>query len=95
MQPLRSFLFAPGNHAWSTIALPEPCRRAGLWPIRRPTKPYLWAGVQNRTALADIAVKCSEKTARGPTIATEILALRVADREKTAKTVADPGCCPR
>jgi hypothetical protein len=53
------------------------------------------AGVQNRTALADIAVKCSEKTARGPTIAAEILALRIADREITAKTVADLGCCPQ
>jgi ribose 1,5-bisphosphokinase PhnN len=40
----------------------------------------LSAGVQNRTALADIAVKCSEKTARFLTIAAEILARRVADR---------------
>ena len=50
---------------------------------------------QKRTALADIAVKCSEKTARGLTIAAEILALQVAGREITAKTVADLGCCPR
>ena len=55
----------------------------------------LSAGVQNRTALADIAVKCSEKTARFLTIAAGILALRVADREITAKTVADLGCCLR
>jgi hypothetical protein len=52
----------------------------------------LSAGVQNRTALADIAVKCSETTARYLTIAAEILARRVADREITAKTLGDLGC---
>ena len=48
VQPLRSFLFAPGKArasfgetaaGWSTIALPEPCRRAGLWPDPWATKP--------------------------------------------------------
>jgi len=54
----------------------------------------LSAGVQNRTALADIAVKCSEKTARGLTIAAESFPFGRADRAITAKTVADLGCCP-
>ena len=41
----------------------------------------------------EIPAKCSEKIARGLIIAAEILALRIADREITAKTVADLGCC--
>jgi hypothetical protein len=55
---------------------------------------HLSAGVQNRTALADIAVKCSEKTARGLTIAAESFPFGRADREITAKALADLGCCP-
>ena len=42
--------------------------------VRAIGPPDVSAGVQNRTALADIAVKCSEKTARGPTTAAGILA---------------------
>src|SRR5260370_38372398 len=73
---------------------PEPVVGRVRWPTRAD-QGRLSAGVQNRTALADVAVKCSEKTARGPSIAAEILALRIADREITAKTWADLGCCPR
>jgi hypothetical protein len=52
-----------------------------------------WCG-QNRAAFADIAVKYSEKTARRLTIAAESAAFGRADRDITAKTVADLGCFP-
>ena len=85
MQPLRSFLFAPGK---ARASFGE--NRCGLvddrltralssgGPMARSVgdQAQLSAGVQNRTALADIAVKCSEKTARGRTIAAEFLAFR-------------------
>jgi hypothetical protein len=55
---------------------------------------HLSAGVQNRTALADIAVKCSEITARGLPIAAESFPFDRADLEITARTEADIGCHP-
>jgi hypothetical protein len=54
--------------------LTRACRRAGLLPDPLADQAQLSGGVQNRTALADIAVKCSEKTARGLTIAAESFA---------------------
>jgi hypothetical protein len=50
--------------------------------------------VQNRTEVADVAVKYSEKTARGPTIATEILAFRPSNRKLTAKATANNSGAP-
>ena len=49
---------------------------------------------RSRTTLADIAVKCSEKTARGLTIAAESSPFGRPECETTAKAMADLSCCP-
>jgi hypothetical protein len=49
-------------------------------------------GVQNGTALADNAVKCSAETPMSMVITAEILAFSRGDSEITAKTAAHPGC---
>jgi hypothetical protein len=46
---------------------------------------HLPAGVRHLTALADLAVKCSKKTASGITIAAESLPFARTAREITAK----------
>jgi hypothetical protein len=62
-------------------------------PIGAVREGLLYPEVQFWTSLADLAVKCSERTASGLGHRPEILAFRRhGNRPKTAETLADPGC---
>jgi hypothetical protein len=68
-------------------SLTRSCRRASPRPGEG-----LSAGVQNRTAPADIAVKCSKKTASDFTIIAEFLPFGRLGRDETVKTGANVVC---
>jgi len=75
------------------ITFPERVLGRTYGPIRGPTKAHLSVvcRIEQRSL---ISLLNAAKTARGLIIAAESLFLGRADGEITAKTVADPGCCP-
>ena len=58
----------------------------------RKREAHLFRRCTESNAVADIAVKCSQRTASDPINLTEILAFCPPNREITAKPAADPGC---